>query len=140
MLRGLALQTRPTPGPPRLTVLEPTQGSGHGRLGAPSLPAVSSAPGRRGCHPGPPQTHLTAVMRLGHQQHTADEVCGGHTLGAPALSGDRGGVRARVLDTVERPHLWLTPAPRRAACRPESGKAAVLLSTEGNDRIEEKRC
>lgn len=30
-------------------------------------------------------------MGFGHQQHAADEVRGGHTLGASALSGDRGG-------------------------------------------------
>lgn len=33
------------------------------------------------------QTHLTAVVGLGHQQHAAHEVCGGHTLRAFALSG-----------------------------------------------------
>lgn len=32
-------------------------------------------------------THLAAVVGLGHQQHATHEVCGGHTLGAFALSG-----------------------------------------------------
>lgn len=41
------------------------------------------------CSAPNPITHLAAVMSLGHQQHAADEVCGGHALGAFALSGDR---------------------------------------------------
>lgn len=32
-------------------------------------------------------THLAAMVGLGHQQHATHEVCGGHTLGAFALSG-----------------------------------------------------
>lgn len=148
----------------KLAVLEPTERQGQGGSGAPSLPAVSLALGPRGSRPRPPQTHVPTVMGLGHQQHPADEVRRGHALGAPALSGDRGGVRAHILDTLQSPHLQLTPpgggpaagwpsaalcthkaAPRCARPRPKTGtrsvgKAAELLSTEGNDRMEEKRC
>ena len=44
--------------------------------------------------PSQSQTHLAAVMGLGHKQHAANKVCGGHPLGALAFSGDRGGVGA----------------------------------------------
>lgn len=47
--------------------------------------------------PSQSHTHLTAVMGLGYQQHAANEVCGGHPLGALAFSGDRGGVGALIL-------------------------------------------
>ena len=79
------------PRTPKLAVLVPTEGQGWGRRSLPPSPETSGIP------LWPPKTHLAAVMGLGHEQHAANEVCGGHPLGALAFSGKRGGVGALIL-------------------------------------------
>lgn len=74
--------------------------------------------------PSQSHTHLAAVMGLGHQQHAANEVCGGHPLGALAFSGDRGGAGALI-----RRHMYkgcLLRAPKL----PHPRVRATLLVAE----------
>lgn len=116
-----------TPGTLRTS---PAQRGRAGRVGALAFPP-SSVLGLRTSEILPLSlvTHLAAVMGLGHQQHAANEVRGGHTLGAFALSGDRGGDRWDGSSQFTPPKG--NPAPGCAVHRPVSPHCSRLRQKPG---------
>lgn len=92
------------------------QGARPGGGRCPHLSRQCPQPRDLGGSTPPPKTHLAAVMGLGHQQHAAHKVRGGHTLGAFALSGNRVGSGLSSWDTLARLHLQLTPPEGNPAC------------------------